>query len=144
MAALPFAFTRTLFGPDEVAICSCNYCFATIGESGNHDVLDALEQAHLCPQLEKASEEFRRHTPSLPSNVTSIDSILSPAPYAFTRRFFAREQVVVSSCNRCFVTVAESNDDSVLEARELRHSCTRKAGTSDRLGELEPKLLVAV
>lgn len=144
MAALPYAFKRTFFEPDEVVICSCNYCFATIGESGNNDVLDALEEGHSCPQLRRASEAARHRATNLPSNVTAIDSLAVSVPYAFTRRYFPRDEVVISSCNRCFATVAESDDDRVLDAFELRHSCTDTPETTVRSQKVEADLLVAV
>ncbi len=48
-------------------------------------------------------------------------------PFAYTRRYFEKEQVIISSCNYCFSAVAESNDEAELEAMEKHHSCNQKA-----------------
>lgn len=57
---------------------------------------------------------------------------MTTAPFPFTRRFFEPEAVIISSCTYCFATVAESGDEAVLEALELRHSCSKSLDTSSR------------
>lgn len=44
-------------------------------------------------------------------------------PFPFTRRFFEPEGVVISTCVHCFSTIAESDDEAVLEGLEQLHSC---------------------
>jgi hypothetical protein len=46
-------------------------------------------------------------------------------PLSFTRRFFEPEEVIISSCVHCFSTVAESDDETVLEALEQMHACNQ-------------------
>jgi len=48
-------------------------------------------------------------------------------PYSYTRRFFKKEEVIISSCNNCFSVVAESGNDADLEALEQHHSCGQKS-----------------
>jgi hypothetical protein len=48
------------------------------------------------------------------------------APYPYTRRFFEKEEVIISSCNSCFSAVAESDDEAELNALEQQHSCEQK------------------
>ena len=48
------------------------------------------------------------------------------APYRYTRRFFEREEIIISSCNYCFSAVAESDDEAELDALEQQHSCGQK------------------
>ena len=47
-------------------------------------------------------------------------------PFAYTRRYFEKEEVIISSCNYCFSAVAESSDEAELEALEKQHSCDQK------------------
>ena len=47
-------------------------------------------------------------------------------PYSYTRRFFEKEEVIISSCNHCFSAVAESDDESELNTLEQQHSCGEK------------------
>jgi hypothetical protein len=49
------------------------------------------------------------------------------APYPYTRRFFEKEEIIISSCNSCFSAVAESDDEAELDALEQQHSCGQKA-----------------
>lgn len=51
-------------------------------------------------------------------------------PFAYSRRYFEKEDVIISSCNYCFSTVAESSDEAELEALEKRHSCDQKVKTT--------------
>lgn len=48
-------------------------------------------------------------------------------PYPYTRRFFEKEEVIISSCNSCFSAVAESDDEAELDALEQQHSCRQKS-----------------
>ena len=48
MATTPFAYTRRFFEEDETIISSCNYCFASVGESSHEAELEALESQHSC------------------------------------------------------------------------------------------------
>lgn len=48
------------------------------------------------------------------------------APYPYTRRFFEKEEVIISSCNYCFSAVAESGDEAELSTLEQQHSCEQK------------------
>ena len=48
------------------------------------------------------------------------------AQYAYTRRFFEKEEVIISSCNYCFSAVAESDDETVLDTSEREHSCAQQ------------------
>ncbi len=52
-------------------------------------------------------------------------------PYPYTRRFFEKEEVIISSCNYCFSTVAESSHESELKAKEEQHSCAQKTKPKD-------------
>jgi hypothetical protein len=47
-------------------------------------------------------------------------------PYPYTRRFFQKEEVIISSCNYCLSTVAESSHETELKAKEEQHSCPQK------------------
>ena len=53
--------------------------------------------------------------------------MITAPPYPFTRRFFEKEEVIISSCNYCFSTVAESSHEAELKLKEEQHSCTPKA-----------------
>ena len=53
--------------------------------------------------------------------------MITPPPYPFTRRFFEKEEVIISSCNYCFSTVAESSNEAELKIKEEQHSCAPKA-----------------
>lgn len=48
-------------------------------------------------------------------------------PFAYTRRFFEKDEVIISSCNYCYAAVGESSDEAELEAMERQHSCAEKA-----------------
>ena len=52
---------------------------------------------------------------------------MSTATFAYTRRFFAEEEVIISSCNNCLRPVGESGNEVELEALEQRHACIVKA-----------------
>ena len=69
---------------------------------------------------------------------------MTTAPFPFTRRFFEPEEVIISSCTYCFATVAESDDEAVLEALELEHSCSESLDTSSIEEEFDSELLAAV
>jgi hypothetical protein len=58
-------------------------------------------------------------------------------PIPFTHRFFEPEEVIISSCVHCFSTVAESDNEVVLDGLESLHSC------SELLEEFLPEDLVA-
>jgi hypothetical protein len=58
-------------------------------------------------------------------------------PIPFTRRFFEPEEVIISSCVHCFSTVAESDNEAVLEGLERLHSC------NESLEKVSPEDLVA-
>ena len=49
------------------------------------------------------------------------------APLIFTRRFFEKEEVIISSCNYCYATVGESSSEAALQAMEQQHSCIERA-----------------
>ena len=48
-------------------------------------------------------------------------------PFAYTRRFFEKEEVIISSCNSCFAPVAESSHEYALEILEHEHSRLHEA-----------------
>ncbi|MGC2110567.1 MAG: hypothetical protein WA655_13680 [Candidatus Korobacteraceae bacterium] len=56
---------------------------------------------------------------------------MSTAAFEYTRRFFEKEEVIISSCNSCFAPVGESGDEAELEALEQQHSCIRTAKESE-------------
>ena len=51
---------------------------------------------------------------------------MTTVPFSFTRRIFEPEEVIISSCVHCFSTIAESDDEAVLEGLEQLHSCNRQ------------------
>lgn len=53
--------------------------------------------------------------------------MITTPPYPFTRRFFEKEEVIISSCNYCFSTVAESSNETELKIKEEQHCCAQKA-----------------
>lgn len=44
-------------------------------------------------------------------------------PFSFTRHFFEPEEVIISTCVHCFSTIAESDEEAVLEGLEQLHTC---------------------
>lgn len=64
-------------------------------------------------------------------------------PYAYTRRFFVEDETLISSCNSCFLPVAESSDEAELEVLEQTHSCMHNAEGFETRDE-ECELLLAV
>lgn len=52
--------------------------------------------------------------------------MITALPYPFTRRFFEKEEVIISSCNYCFSPVAESSSEAELKIKEQQHSCSQK------------------
>ena len=65
-------------------------------------------------------------------------------PYAYTRRLFEPEEVIISICNSCFATVGESDDDSVLEDLERYHCCKPLPKAVAMEQDLDSELLIAV
>jgi hypothetical protein len=53
--------------------------------------------------------------------------MINALPYPYTRRFFEKEEVIISSCNYCFSTVAESSNEAELRIKEEQHSCKQKS-----------------
>jgi len=54
--------------------------------------------------------------------------MIASLPYPYTRRFFEKEEVIISSCNYCLSPVAESSNEAELKAKEEQHSCPQKIG----------------
>ena len=51
------------------------------------------------------------------------------AQYPYTRRFFEKEEVIISSCNSCFSAVAESDDEAELDTLRTEHSCANQTAS---------------
>jgi len=68
---------------------------------------------------------------------------MTTTPVSYSRRFFQEEEIIISSCNHCFCTVAESDDDAVLEALEQMHSCTGELNLSSLEQSIESELFAA-
>ena len=66
------------------------------------------------------------------------------APFAFTRRFYEPQEVIISSCNSCFSTVGESPDEFGLEILEGRHSCAPSRSSSAAEQCIEHDLFVTM
>ena len=65
-------------------------------------------------------------------------------PFAFTRRFFEPQEVIISSCNSCFSAVGESQDEFGLEVLEGRHSCAPSRSSTAAEPTIENDLFVAM